>query len=119
LNGIAAAFVKTEAARGGGGAAARLSNGCLSRPATRSYMVMQGTGPSRFPSRIAFAPRQVQMTDEPEQIARQSQDLIGALRRERDDLLDQIRKSQETIASSQQLIKRLDEVLAKAENPEP
>jgi hypothetical protein len=59
------------------------------------------------------------MTDESEQVVRQSQDLIRALRRERDDLLDQIRRSQETIASSQQLIKRLDEVLAKAENPEP
>jgi ABC-type transporter Mla subunit MlaD len=59
------------------------------------------------------------MTDEAERIVKQSQDLIGALRRDRDDLVDQIQKSQETIASSQQLIKRLNEVLAKAENPKP
>jgi hypothetical protein len=72
----------------------------------------------RFPSRIAFASRQVQMADDTEQVVQQSQDLIGALRRQRDDLLDQIRKSQETIASSQRLVKRLDEILAEAEKHE-
>jgi hypothetical protein len=67
---------------------------------------------------IAFASRQVQMADDTEQVVQQSQDLIGALRRQRDDLLDQIRKSQETIASSQRLVKRLDEILAEAEKHE-
>jgi ATP-dependent exoDNAse (exonuclease V) alpha subunit len=58
------------------------------------------------------------MADDTEQVVQQSQDLIGALRRERDDLLDQIRKSQETIATSQRLVKRLDEILAEAEKRE-
>jgi hypothetical protein len=58
------------------------------------------------------------MADDTEQVVQQSQDLIGALRRQRDDLLDQIRKSQETIASSQRLVKRLDEILAEAEKHE-
>jgi hypothetical protein len=40
---------------------------------------------------------------------------IESLRRDRELLLEQIRRSQETIARSEQLLKRIDEVLARSE----
>jgi hypothetical protein len=43
---------------------------------------------------------------------------LEAIRRERGVLLQQIKDSQATIARSQELIRRLDELLAKAE-PKP
>jgi len=43
------------------------------------------------------------------------QEQIEALRRERDQLAEQIRSGQETIARAQELIARLDEMLARLE----
>jgi adenine-specific DNA methylase len=110
-----AAFVKTEPACGAWCVGRRIE--LPSSVSARRPYIMWATDHSGLQRRTAFTSRQAQMTDETERIVQQSQDLIGALRREREDLLEQIRKSQATIAASQQLIKRLDEVLAKAENP--
>jgi hypothetical protein len=43
---------------------------------------------------------------------------IAAIKRDRVALLDQIRQSQETIARSQALLRRIDEILARA-GPKP
>jgi chromosome segregation ATPase len=56
------------------------------------------------------------MSDEPVQRAREQ---IEALRRERDQLAEQIRSSQETIARSQELLKAIDVALAKAGHAAP
>jgi len=44
---------------------------------------------------------------------RASQEQIAAIRRDRELLLEQIRESQETIARSQALVKRIDDLLTK------
>jgi hypothetical protein len=44
---------------------------------------------------------------------------IEALRRERNQLAEQIQSSQETIARSQELLRTLDEALAKAAHASP
>jgi hypothetical protein len=41
-------------------------------------------------------------------------DFLDAIRRERDNLVEQIRLSRETIERSLELIKRIDEMLAKS-----
>jgi hypothetical protein len=46
-------------------------------------------------------------------LLRTSQEQIAAIRRDREQLLAQIRESQETIARSQALVKRIDDLLTK------
>jgi hypothetical protein len=43
------------------------------------------------------------------------EDYLDGVRRERANLIEQIRRSQQTIEHSQELIKRLDELLARSE----
>ncbi len=45
---------------------------------------------------------------------RLSPEQLAAVRRQRDELMDQVRRSQETIARSQEIIRRLDAVLAQS-----
>jgi hypothetical protein len=52
------------------------------------------------------------MPDDPRSLS--DKGYLDALRRERESLIDQIRRSQETIERSQELIKQLDELLAKS-----
>ncbi len=54
-----------------------------------------------------------------DQSADRAKEQIEALRRERNQLAEQIRSSQETIARSQELLKSMDEMLAKAGHPAP
>jgi uncharacterized coiled-coil DUF342 family protein len=42
---------------------------------------------------------------------------IEAIRRQRDQLVDQVRKSQETIARSEELIRQFDAILAEIDGP--
>lgn len=42
---------------------------------------------------------------------------IKAIRRQRDQLVDQVRKSQETIARSEELIRQFDAILAEIDDP--
>jgi uncharacterized coiled-coil DUF342 family protein len=44
---------------------------------------------------------------------------IEAIRRQRDQLVDQVRKSQETIARSEELIRQFDAILAQVDNLKP
>jgi hypothetical protein len=55
--------------------------------------------------------------DKAELVAQQTRDMIEETRRERADLIELIRTSRETIERSHAQIKRLDVVLAAAENP--
>ena len=48
---------------------------------------------------------------------RQKEELIATAHQQRADLVDQIRRSKETIARSQELIERLDVILAQADSP--
>jgi vacuolar-type H+-ATPase subunit I/STV1 len=50
----------------------------------------------------------------PDDLARSAKEEIEAVRRNRERLAQQIRKSQETIARSQELLRRIDDMLAKA-----
>jgi uncharacterized coiled-coil DUF342 family protein len=42
---------------------------------------------------------------------------IKSIRRQRDQLVDQVRKSQETIARSEELIRQFDAILAEIDDP--
>jgi uncharacterized coiled-coil DUF342 family protein len=44
---------------------------------------------------------------------------IEAIRRQRDQLVDQVRKSRETIARSEELIRQFDAILAEVDNLKP
>jgi len=57
------------------------------------------------------------MDDEAKLVAQQTLDMVATTRRERAELVELIRTSQETIERSKALIGRLDGILAKAENP--
>ena len=54
-----------------------------------------------------------------DQSVQRATEQIEALRRERDQLAEQIRSSQETIARSQELLKAIDVALAKAGHAAP
>ncbi len=43
---------------------------------------------------------------------------IEAIRQQRDKLIDQVRRSQETIAKSQELVKQFDAILAEVDKPQ-
>jgi hypothetical protein len=55
--------------------------------------------------------------DEVRLVAQQTRDMVEQTRRERAELVELIRTSQETIERSKAVVERLDVILAKAENP--
>ena len=65
----------------------------------------------------ASYPRATVMSNETESLLKSAREQIAALRRERDELAEQIRQSHETIARSIEMLRRMDAILAMAENP--